>query len=167
VLDEMLGGLLSKVADGWNAEYGTYRLLYLPAHRSEFTSELVYDVDELPERFGKMRYVLLFGLGKPKQFRRKGLCAFTGFTLSTAARCGAHKVTYFESPHRSTEETVSLAGTAAIMRCRAKRLQSMEHLRQLDTIEYLARPQAKPQLLAGLDADHPLCVPCSLPEVHA
>jgi hypothetical protein len=150
VLDGALDGLLSRVADGWTAEFGTYRLLCLRSLRVEF---------------GKLRYVLLFGLGGAQSFKGKKLCAFAGFTMSTAARCEATTITYMESPHKSTENSISLAGTAAIMNCRAQLQKASGQLRKLDTIEYLARPQAKNHLLAGLQVAAPRCVSCSDPKV--
>lgn len=148
VLDEALGGLLTRAADGWAAQFGTYRLLYLPSLGAEF---------------GSLKYVLLFGLGEAQSFHRHELCALTGFTLNTAARCGATRITYLESPHKATEDHISLAGTTAIMRCRAHLLVEAGQQRLLKTVEYLARPQAKNGLLAGLEAHPPICRPCRNP----
>lgn len=147
-IDTALGGQLTRASDGWDAKFGTYRLLHLPSLGTEF---------------GALKYVLLFGLGEAQSFHRRELCTLTGFTLNTAARCGATRITYLESPHKTTEDHISLAGTTAIMRCRTHLLVEAGQHRSLKTVEYLARPQAKNHLLAGLKAHPPICRPCRNP----
>lgn len=153
-VDGLLGGLLTKACDGWKCELGSYRLIYLPAFHTEAG---------VPLRIGRLQYILLAGLGHPSEFHARKLCGFTGLTLHEAAVAQAEKITFIESPHRSTEEGISLEGTAAIMRCRAEALKSAGHLRCLNEIEFLCSPQARLHLEKGLTVQPPRCRVCTLP----
>jgi hypothetical protein len=149
-IDQSLDGLLTATADGWHAQPGSYRLLHLPA---------------LGKQLGGLQYILLVGLGNTSQFQRRNLCAFTGMALSAAARMRVKRLLFLESPHRCTEQQLTLKGSAAIMRCRTDVLRGNGMLRELEALEFAATPQAKPFLLAGLNVTTLRCHTCSSPEL--
>jgi hypothetical protein len=152
LVDEALGGLLSERISGWSAEFGSYRLLYLPAARVQF---------------GKLKYVLIMGMGQASGFHGKHLCAFTNFTVGTAALTGVSRITYLESPYRSTEPSISLRGTSAIIRCRVELFGERHRLRNLKEVQFIACHQAARHLQTGLDLPTPRCRACTSPVMHA
>lgn len=148
VIDQALGGALSRAADGWCGELGTYRLLSLPA---------------LGLKIGRLQDVMLAGLGNPRDFGGQRLCAFTAFTLETAGRLQVSEVMYLESPHRWTEGQVTLTCTTGIVRCRAELLRAQGKLRHLRRIEFVGAPQAKFHLSRGFTCEPMRCATCREP----
>lgn len=126
--------------------------------------KLLVDLVEKGYPAASHRYVLIVGLGDFWAFDHRTACALFRLALDSAVELGVERLILPIVPHRSTEQSLNLLGTAAIMRCRIEeRWLAHAGLKNLKTVEILCAPQARKHLEEGLAIKGPRCLPCTDP----
>ena len=122
----------------------------------------------LPISSGKasadLRHIVVIGVGKADRITRRSICDVFADALNLACLLKSSTLLLPIFPQRSSEGTVNLRGTGAILRCLVDEKVRRGALGQLKEIRLLCAPQAKRHLQDGLAVDRTLCGTCRRPD---
>jgi len=108
------------------------------------------------------KYILLVGLGRAQDMTGKTACGLMRRAMEVAKTLGVKKITMPIMPNRQSVYALNLAGSAAIMVCRAA---TFGQVPSLEEIELFCTPQARRFLQDGLLTRPPHCTVCDNPEL--
>ncbi|MBU6451879.1 MAG: hypothetical protein KGS72_08895 [Cyanobacteria bacterium REEB67] len=110
------------------------------------------------------RHIVVIGLGKADRVTRRSVCDVFADALNFACQFKSQSLLLPIFPQRSSEGTINLRGTGAILRCLVDEKVRRGALGQLKEICLLCAPQAKRHLQDGLVVERILCGTCRRPD---
>ena len=131
-------------------------------HKTSFTGDLgEHVVVKTPEGCLQER-ILLVGLGRAQQFSCAGVRELIKTAVNAAVRRKISRISVPVVPNRTTRGNLTLSSTAYIMRSVAADVLEKKKGKGELEIEFVASPQAKRHLLAGLQRQRrkTACDPC-------
>jgi hypothetical protein len=133
--------------------------------RGAARSHLDITLPALPgEGPAQARHIVVIGLGKADHITRRSVCDVFADALNLACRLKSSTLLLPIFPQRSSEGTINLRGTGAILRCLVDEKVRRGALGQLKEIRLLCAPQAKRHLQDGLAVERTLCGTCRRPD---
>jgi hypothetical protein len=133
---------------------------------ANFTAQLGQHilVDMAAEGFPEapMKRILLVGLGHYSSYGPRTACGFFQSALETAINLGVTRVTFTVMSSRLTDESLTIAGTMALLRCRLGQYTKPEGigLGNLAEVELICSSQASRFVRQGLNSCGQRCRVC-------